>query len=78
MQKEREYFRAQERDSRELAARQGQTIEKLNAEFHATKAELEGANRRISELQREFTDKQKEFSEKLNKYLEGTSEIIQS
>ncbi|XP_012550342.2 myosin-11 isoform X2 [Bombyx mori] len=70
MQKEREYFRAQERDSRELAARQGQTIEKLNAEFHATKAELEGANRRISELQREFTDKQKEFSEKLNKYLE--------
>lgn len=71
IQKERELFKAQEKDHIERIEKHKQQAEKLATELCGSKTELENANRRISELQREFTNKQKEFTAKLDKYLHG-------
>ncbi|KAH9631985.1 hypothetical protein HF086_016545 [Spodoptera exigua] len=69
-QKEKEFYKSQEKEFVERIEKQKQHIDKLMAELSDCKEELDRANKRISELQREFTDKQREFTEKLDQYLQ--------
>lgn len=71
VQKEKEVYKAQEKDYVERLEKERQQVERVTGDLSSCKDELERANKRIQELQREFNEKQKEFSNKLNKYLEG-------
>ncbi|KAM3961122.1 LOW QUALITY PROTEIN: chromosome segregation ATPase asterless [Aphomia sociella] len=70
IQKEKDFFKSQEKEYVERIEKEKQQAGKLLSDLSNCKEELEKANKRISELQKEFTDKQRELSDRLNKYLE--------
>ncbi|XP_059051808.1 centrosomal protein of 152 kDa isoform X2 [Achroia grisella] len=69
IQKEKEFFKSQEKEYVERIEKEKQQTTKLTSDLNNSKEELDKANKRISELQKEFTDKQREFTDRLNKYL---------